>query len=138
MNLFKCCALGFAAIMFCISCGQQTAGNKAAANTNNATAETPAPPTPAKDDVATAADLYTVNCMTCHRDSGKGGPVTVDGKKLEPEDLTSAKMKKRSDEKLFGNISDGAEDEGMPAFKAKLSKEQITMLVAHLRQLQGK
>ncbi|MFZ1699368.1 MAG: c-type cytochrome [Pyrinomonadaceae bacterium] len=137
MNLIKYSVLALIVFTF-ISCSRPAdspLANSATENINAAVTATPVPT--AKDPTAMAADLYTVNCMTCHKDSGKGGKVTVEGKELDPDDLTSAKMKKRTDEKLYGYISDGAEDDGMPAFKDKLSKEEITMLVAHLRKLQS-
>jgi mono/diheme cytochrome c family protein len=74
--------------------------------------------------------------MTCHKDSGKGGKVTVDGRTMDPDDITTAKMKAKSDEKLFGYIHDGIEDEGMPAFKDKMTKDEITAVVQHVRTLQ--
>ena len=110
---------------------------KNTAASNAATPAAPASTTPAKDERASGGDLYTTNCMTCHKDSGKGGKVTVDGKNLEPDDLTTAKMKERPDEKLFKEISEGAPDDGMPAFKDKLTPQEIKMVVTHLRALQG-
>jgi len=130
------------AVFFSFACAGNTsvATDKVAGNTNKPSATTPAPSATAavKDEMAMAADLYTVNCMTCHKDSGKGGPVTVDGKKIDPEDITTAKMAAKSDEKLKGYIADGFPDDGMPAFKDKLSDTEMVSLVKHLRKLQGK
>jgi mono/diheme cytochrome c family protein len=126
------------------ACGQtaQPGANTPAANTAaNANAAKPAPAESPKTEVAamkSGKDLYTINCMTCHKDSGKGGKVTVEGKTLNPDDLTSANMKAKSDEKLYSYIADGIVDEGMPAFKDKLKPEEIKSVVAHLRELQGK
>ncbi len=108
-----------------------------AANSNNNSVKAPSPaPTAEVAAVRSGKDLYTIHCMTCHKDSGKGGKVTVEGKQLDPDDLTSANMKAKSDDKLFGYISDGIEDEGMPAFKDKLKPDEIKAVVAHLRELQ--
>lgn len=85
--------------------------------------------------MAAAKELYTTNCMNCHRDTGKGGKVTVDGKSLDPVDLTSAKMKARSDDKVASQISEGSPDDGMPAFKSKLNTDQIKSLVKYMRTL---
>jgi mono/diheme cytochrome c family protein len=84
-----------------------------------------------------AVDAYTENCMICHKDTGKGGKVTIEGKSLNPVDLTSAKMKARSDEKLLAQIKVGAPDDGMPAFKDKLSDEVIMGIIKHIRTLQA-
>ena len=77
-----------------------------------------------------------INCMTCHKETGKGGKVTVEGKNLDPDDLTSERMKSKSDEKLYSYIADGIVDEGMPAFKDTLTAEEIKSVVAHMRTLQ--
>ena len=92
------------------------------------------------DDMAASetSEVYATNCMICHKDTGKGGKVSIEGKNLRVADLTSEKMKKHSDEKLFEYISDGLPDEGMPAFKGKLSEDQIRSVVAHVRALQSK
>lgn len=97
--------------------------------------------TPAASQTATATapnggELYAMNCMICHKDTGKGGPITMAGKKINPDDLTTDKMKKMSDDKMFGYISEGVEDEGMPAFKDKLKPEEIKSIIAHVRTLQ--
>lgn len=130
------------AVFFSFACGGNTpvATDKVAGNTNKPTAATPAPSSTAavKDETAMAANLYTVHCMTCHKDSGKGGPVTVDGKKLDPDDLTAEKFKKMSEEKLIGYVRDGIVDEGMPSFKEKLTDEEMVAVIKHVRTLQSK
>lgn len=136
----------FVCSIIAAACSQPAANsnaNKPADNTNKTAASTPAntsaPANTSTPEVAQAKsgkDLYTVNCMTCHKDSGKGGKVTVEGRTMEPDDLTSAKMKAKSDDKLYSYIADGIEDEGMPAFKDKLKPEEIKAVVAHMRDLQ--
>ena len=42
-----------------------------------------------------------------------------------------------TDEKLIGYVTNGVVDEGMPAFKGKLTDDEIKMAVAHVRRLQG-
>ncbi len=136
MNVLKISLLAIAAAIFAVSCTQQA--NQSAANTAKVASTAPYATATPKDEVAIAADIYTVNCMTCHKDSGKGGPVTVDGKKIDPEDITTAKMAAKSDDKLKGYIADGFPDDGMPAFKDKLTDAEMVSLVKHLRKLQGK
>ena len=67
-----------------------------------------------------------------------GGRVSIEGKNLNVEDLTAAKIKGFTDEKIIGYIMNGVEDEGMPAFKGKLSEGEIRDVVKHVRLLQGK
>ena len=139
MNVLKISLTAAVAAIFAVSCSQQA--NKPVDTPLKATnAATPAPSVTAtaKDEVAIAADLYTLNCMTCHKDSGKGGPVTVDGKKIDPDDLTAEKFKKMSDEKLIGYVRDGIVDEGMPSFKDKLTDSEMAAVIKHVRSLQSK
>jgi len=139
MNILKVSIAVTTAAIFALSCSQQA--NQPVTNPMKATnAATPAPSAiaAAKDEAAMAADLYTVNCMTCHKDSGKGGPVTVEGKKLDPDDLTAEKFKKMSDEKLIGYVRDGIVDEGMPSFKDKLKEPEMAAVIKHVRTLQSK
>ncbi|MBK8467288.1 MAG: cytochrome c [Chloracidobacterium sp.] len=79
-------------------------------------------------------DLYAQNCMICHKDSGKGGKMTLEGKTISPDDLTSAKIKAKSDDKLLAEIKQGVPDEGMPAFKGKLSDEEIKSIIQKIRK----
>ena len=59
--------------------------------------------------------------------------MTIEGKTINPDDLTSEKIKKFSDEKISGYIVNGVVDEGMPAFKDKLTEAQIREIVAFVR-----
>lgn len=106
---------------------------------SNAATATPAPPSPPPvDEAAMARELYVTNCMTCHKDSGKGGKVTIEGKTINPDDITTAKQKAKTDEKIYSYISDGFPDDGMPAFKDKLTDAEIKSIIKHVRTLQAK
>ena len=138
MQYLKLSLLLIALAIFIIACNQTSntpVAKNEAPKTNQAA--TPAPATPV-DETAVVTELYAKNCMICHKDSGKGGKVTIDGKSLNPIDLTSDKMKNRSDDKLVSQISEGSTDDGMPAFKGKLTDDQIKSIVKHVRSLQGK
>lgn len=107
-------------------------------NTSGNANSTVAPGTPT-DTLATGRKLYNQNCAACHRVNGAGGKLDFEGKTLDPEDLTSEKMVRTSDEKLYGYIFDGIPDEGMPAFKEKLKEPQIREIVRFIRaELQKK
>ena len=88
------------------------------------------------DEVASGKEIYATNCMICHKDTGKGGKVTIEGKNLNVDDLTSANLAKKSDDKLYGYISDGSPDDGMPSFADKLKPDEIKAVIAHVRTLQ--
>ena len=59
--------------------------------------------------------------------------MTIEGKTLNVDDLTSDKIKKFDDAKIAKYIHDGVEDEGMPAFKDKLSEAQIREIVRYVQ-----
>lgn len=126
--------------LFCLAtlaaaCGQ--ASNNTSVKTNSPAAANSPAQTPIVSRAPDGKELYALNCMICHKDTGKGGEVTIKGKKLNAEDLTEDKIAKMTNEKLIGYVTDGVEDEGMPAFKGKLTPEEIRATVAHVRTLQA-
>lgn len=149
MKFIKISVIVIFSLLFIAACGE-TATNVNTTTTNSANAarnpaNTTAPAgTPAITEVATNDDsdsgggkeIYATNCMICHKEDGTGGKVTVSGKTLDAENLTEDKFKKMPDEKLMGYVKNGIPDEGMPAFKDKLTDEQIKAVLAHVRTLQ--
>ena len=80
----------------------------------------------------TAVALYEKKCATCHGKDGRAK--TFKGKLKGTRNLTDAAWQTEvSDERIFNSITAGRGK--MPAFGAKLSKEQIESLVAHVRSL---
>ena len=79
--------------------------------------------------------LYAENCMVCHRKTATGGATTIQGKKIKPADLTKERLRTWSDDRWLGDVQAGDPDEGMPAFKDKLSPEQIMAIVNYIRTL---
>jgi len=118
-----------------IACGSASGSNTSMSNSAKSNAV--ATPTPATsgtpDELAASRQLYKDNCAKCHQDTGKGGKVTIDGKQINAHDLTSDKMKKRDDDKIFDDISEGSPDDGMPAFKGKLADAQIRDIIKYIR-----
>jgi len=136
MNLFKFSLVLAAVFGSCIGCSNSPAPHLAEAARNTA----PSPNgsgTSTPELVASGKELYAVNCLACHRDTGKGGKVTINGKKLDADDLTADHMKKHDDNELFTHISDGSPDDGMPAFKEKLKDEEIRAIAQYVRTLQA-
>lgn len=126
-------ALGIAA-----ACGDpgpaNTAMNTNAVNSGSTSpAATPAATATPADEVAMGRSLYEQNCAACHKEDGTGGKMTIEGKTINPDDLTSEKIKKFDDAKMARYIRDGVEDEGMPAFEGKLTEEQISAVVSYVR-----
>ncbi|HEX6124910.1 MAG TPA: cytochrome c [Pyrinomonadaceae bacterium] len=127
-----------------ISCGGEAARNTTVVNANNAnstsasTSATTPLPAATIDELASGRRVYETNCRNCHKETGKGGPVEIEGRKIDPDDLTSEKIKGFSDEKILGYIMNGVEDEGMPAFKGRLSEAEMRDVVKFIRvELQG-
>lgn len=85
------------------------------------------------DELASGKNVYEANCMICHKDDGTGGKVSIEGKTLNVEDLTANKIKTMSDEKIILYIMNGVEDEGMPAFKGKISEGEMRDIVKYIR-----
>jgi len=108
-----------------------------AARTNVTSPTTPSPtaslPAATPAEVVTGKSLYIDNCAVCHKENGTGGKMEIEGKQIDPDDLTSSKIKAFSDEKIRGYIVNGVEDEGMPAFKDKLNETQIREIISYVR-----
>jgi mono/diheme cytochrome c family protein len=82
--------------------------------------------------VAFAADgaaIYKAKCASCHGADGKGqSPM---GKKMNLRDLGSPEVQKQTDKELYDWTADGKGK--MPAYKDKLSADEIKALVAYMR-----
>lgn len=75
--------------------------------------------------------LFKTKCAPCHGADGKG-EVPM-GKKLNARNLGSTEVQSQSDAQLIEVVTKGKNK--MPAYDGKLSKEQITELVAYVREL---
>ena len=112
------------------ACSQQD--STLTVNMNRARKDTPLPAATV-DELASGKKVYETNCMICHKDDGTGGKLTFEGKSLNVEDLTADKIKKMSDEKIILTVMNGVEDEGMPAFKGKISEGEMRDVVRYVR-----
>jgi cytochrome c6 len=81
-----------------------------------------------------SADLFKSKCAMCHGPDGAGK--TMMGEKLKIPDLRAAEVQKKTDVDLKAVIAKGKDK--MPAYDAKLSKEQIDKLAAYIRDLAKK
>jgi len=112
------------------------ANSNTLANTNmlaNAANSTPA------DEIASGKTVYMEKCVKCHKENGTGGEIEVMGEKRKAANFTSEGLKKDPDTELIEAIENGITDEGMPAFKGKLTDEQIKSVVKFIRkEFQGK
>ena len=100
-------------------------------------AQTPATTTSTPDEFAAARANYKKTCIACHGETGEGGPVTVEGKRLKVPSFKSEHAAKEPDKEFLEQIHEGGD--GMPAFKDKLSEQEIADLVKFIRkEFQGK
>ena len=75
--------------------------------------------------------LYDARCAKCHGSNGRAK--SLRGKVDHARDFTDAGWQSNvSDERLFNSITNGRGK--MPAFKKKLSEQQIDALVTYVRQ----
>jgi mono/diheme cytochrome c family protein len=101
-------------------------------------------PTPAlspaaatRDQFASARAIFKKSCEGCHREDGTGGLKEVDGKKLKVPNLREGHALNHPDDDFIKQITKGGD--GMPAFKDKLTPEQMNELVRFIRHdFQGK
>ena len=141
MKYLKLALIAVTTAIFIAACGQAAntpvANNTAPKANQNAAAPAPAASAAPVDEAALGKELYAKNCMICHKDTGKGGKVTIEGKSIDPDDITTAKMKEKADDKFVGYINEGFPEDGMPAFKDKLTADQVKAIIKHVRTLQG-
>ena len=119
------------------ACGSSPATNSPSNSTVANSAPTNAPPkTPplmVSQDTSRGRELYVAQCAECHKESGEGGQVVVDGRKMKADNLTDDRRKKLTDEKMIKIMVDGIEDEGMPSYKDKLSEAEMREIVRYIR-----
>jgi cytochrome c6 len=78
-----------------------------------------------------SASLYKTKCAVCHAADGSGSGST--GKALGVPDLRSGEVQKQTDAQLNDSIANGKGTK-MPAYKGKLTDDQIKGLVAYIRE----
>ena len=81
------------------------------------------------DATADGAAIFKSKCAMCHGADGKGQ--TGMGKSLGLRDLGSAEVQKQTDAELAKITAEGKGK--MPAYKAKLSAEEIAAVIRHMR-----
>jgi mono/diheme cytochrome c family protein len=86
--------------------------------------------TPAPD----AAQLWTRNCASCHGATGAPNPAMVRSMGAIPDFSNPRTMAALADSTLVNAISSG-KGRTMPAYRTRLTPEQIRALVAYMRSL---
>lgn len=140
MNFLKISLILSAFALFVFACDAANKPDNTASNDAKTVEKTNARTSPsAMDEIASGRSVYMETCVRCHKENGSGGKQTIDGTTINAENFTGEKMKSMSDEKYYKYIENGIPDEGMPAFKDKLTDEQIKNVVKFIRkEFQGK
>ena len=81
-----------------------------------------------------SAKTFKTNCALCHSANGSGD--TPAGKALKAKDLRSPEVQKQTDAALSEVIAKGKGK--MPAFGAKIEPDDMSKLVAYVRDLAKK
>jgi cytochrome c6 len=79
-----------------------------------------------------AAALYKTKCAACHGPDGSGSTAT--GKAMGAPDFRSDEVQKQTDAQLTDATANG-KGKKMPAYKGKLTDDQIKQLVGYIREL---
>jgi len=93
-----------------------------------ATTPPPGPVTGAR----TPPEIFEQRCKVCHGADGKAQ--TKKGRQLKAKDFTRPKFQQHTtDKEIVDAITNGIKKRKMPAFKDKLSPEEIQALVGYVR-----
>ncbi len=132
----KCRSILIIAVSVIVLSGCNRTTNTSSPSTNGSSGiGRPATATP--DEFAATRAIFEKNCVTCHQKTGDGGPVKLeDGTKLKVPSLRTGHALHHPDSDFIKQITKGGD--GMPAFKDKLSADQINDLVRFIRhEFQG-
>ena len=93
----------------------------------------PSNPIPAEDgSISNGSQLYSINCVQCHGETGKGDGVIGAALVNPPADLTSARVVGLSDGAIFVTISAGVPGR-MPNLNENLNVRQRWDVVNYIR-----
>jgi cytochrome c6 len=81
------------------------------------------------------ASLFKSKCAACHAPDGSGSGAM--GKQLGVTDLRADAVQKQTDAQINESITNGKGTK-MPAYKGKITDDQITGLVGYIRELAKK
>lgn len=143
MQFLKIGLILTAILLFITACNQtETTNTNLASNTvvaTNSNNSAATPTTTTADELAAARKIYSEQCVRCHKEDGTGGVSIIDGKRIKAPNLTADKQKNEPDAEYIEVIENGEKEDGMPAFKGKISDDEIKNLVKLIRRdFQGK
>lgn len=84
--------------------------------------------------IVAGQQLYRTNCAACHGQNGQGDGPSAAGLKPRPADFSQHMLPgKHTDGQVFLWIADGYSGSAMPAWRERLSEQEIWQLVSYLR-----
>ena len=90
-------------------------------------------PSATPDAFAEARAIYAKDCQNCHAADGTGGRVKLeDGKTLRVPSFRAGHALRHTDSDFRRQVAEGGD--GMPAFKDKLSPQQIDDMIRLVRR----
>ena len=127
-----------AAAFLAAACATATNTNTSIGNSNRTvtvnSGNTAATPAASADDLAAARTTYKGTCINCHKENGEGGVAELDeGVKIKVPSFKTAHSIGHTDQQFARKIANGDKEEGMPAFKDRLTPEQINALARFIR-----
>ena len=129
-TIFACIALS----LVIIACTEKAPATNNAGPTG---VKSPASAASPADEFATARAHYQKHCEGCHGETGEGGLVKVESKRIKVPSLKADHALKHTDEQITKMITSGEEE--MPSFKDKMSTAEISEMVRYVRKhFQGK
>lgn len=91
------------------------------------------------ENMAAAKSTFDVNCGVCHGQNGNGQSFVAErfraARTVAPADLTSSRVRGRSDGELYWIITNGMGN--MPPFGDLLTDDEVWSVVLQVRELQG-
>lgn len=138
MNSIKLSLVFSAAILFAACSGANVSQNTTNAPTNQAANnQTAAPVSTPADELAATRELYLKRCINCHKETGEGGVKEIEGEKIKVPNFKDPRVASEPDSEYIEHIEKGGD--GMPAFKGKITDDEIKNLVRFIRRdFQGK
>jgi mono/diheme cytochrome c family protein len=132
MRLISLTLTCIAIAMLAVACTE----SEAPTNTPKRSAAAPSPAA-SVDEFASARANYAKHCEACHGPEGVGGLVKVEKKQIKVPSLKAEHAIKHPDDKITKQITNGEEE--MPAFKDKMTTQEISEMVRFVRKhFQGK
>lgn len=144
-RLFILAALGVAAVFVLAACSSAASdddhdeGDRAHIETPAEYADLTNPFEGDHEAAEAGAEIYEINCSTCHGPEGLGDGPAAEGLDPKPASLADAHlMEDMSDGALFWRVSEGGGfapfNSAMPPWKDTLTEDQIWQVITFLRE----